>query len=120
MTREETAERIKIMQAFVDGKQIQYKESDGKWKDVKDPMWSSIDEYRIKPEPKYRPFRSWTELRKEMWRHPPYGVVVAKEAKKAIFKIKNEVFAVYKSKTYEEAFKLLEFADGSVFGIKEE
>lgn len=70
--------------------------------------------------PKYRPFRSWTELRREMQRHSPYGVVVAKDAKKARLKIKDEVFAVYKSKTYEEAFELLEFADGSVFGIKEE
>lgn len=70
--------------------------------------------------PKYRPFRSWTELRREMRRHSPYGVVVAKEAKKARFNIKDEVFAVYKSKTYEDAFKLLEFADGSVFGIREE
>ena len=65
-------------------------------------------------------FRSWTELRREMQRHSPYGVVVAKDAKKARFKIKDEVFAVYKSKTYEDAFKLIEFADGSVFGIKEE
>lgn len=81
---------------------------------------SIFDTDGIKFNSKYRPFRSWTELRKEMRRHSPYGVVVAKGAKKARFKIKDEVFAVYKRKTYEEAFKLLEFADGSVFGIKEE
>ena len=50
----------------------------------------------------------------------PYGVVVVKETKKAKFIIKDEVFAVYKSKTFEEAFKLLEFADGMPFGIKYE
>lgn len=81
---------------------------------------SIFDTDSIKFKPKYRPFRSWTELRKEMRRHSPYGVVVAKEAKNARFNIKDEVFAVYKSETYEDAFKLLEFADGSVFGIREE
>lgn len=69
--------------------------------------------------PKYRPFRNWSELRKEMQKHLPYGVVVVKETKKMKFIIKDEVFAVYKSKIYEEAFDLLEFADGSVFGIRE-
>lgn len=73
MTREETVERIKVMQAFVDGKQIQYKEDDGKWKDVKDPMWSSINEYRIKPEPKYRPFKNAEECWQEMLKHQPFG-----------------------------------------------
>ncbi len=81
---------------------------------------SIFDTDCIKSKPKYRPFRSWTELRREMQRHSPYGVVVAKDAKKARFKIIDEVFAVYKSKTYEEAFELLEFADGTPFGIKEE
>lgn len=78
-----------------------------------------FDNNSVKSKPKYRPFRSWSELRKEMYRHSPYCVVRAKEVKKVRFTIKDEVFAVYKSKTYEDAFKLLEFADGTPFGIKE-
>ena len=121
MNREQAKELLPIIQAFAEGKTILVQE-DIDWCYLGNESDFNLNpqRYRIKPEPKYRPFRSWTELRKEMWRHPPYGVVVAKEAKKAIFKIKDEVFAVYKSKTYEDAFKLLEFADGSVFGIREE
>lgn len=78
-----------------------------------------FDTNNIKFKSKYRPFRNWSELRKEMQKHLPYGVVVVKETKKAKFIIKDEAFAVYKSKIYEEAFDLLEFADGSVFGIRE-
>ena len=59
MDRKETAERIEIMQAFVDGKQIEFKDSMGRWCEAKNPLWNwdSKREYRIKPEPKYRPFK---------------------------------------------------------------
>ncbi len=57
MNIEETKEAIKVMQAFVDGKTIQYLSSIG-WRDV-DPLstaemawlWGDV-KYRIKPEPK--------------------------------------------------------------------
>lgn len=125
MNREQAKKLLPIIQAFAEGKTIQVKASDGLWygregENCEFNFNADPQMYRIKSKPKYRPFRSWTELRREMQRHSPYGVVVAKEVKKARFKIKDEVFAVYKSKTYEDAFKLIEFADGSVFGIKEE
>lgn len=37
MTIEETKERIAVMQAYVDGKQIQWERSDGKWGYVPEP-----------------------------------------------------------------------------------
>ncbi len=128
MTREETVERIKVMQAFVDGKQIQYKESDGKWKDVKDPMWFSVNEYRIKPEPKYRPFANAEECWQEMLKHQPFGWLKHKEEKENyhILKITDSrisMIDVCEEVTffdYNETFKQYTFADGTPFGIKEE
>ena len=69
MTKEETKkqiakemDRIALMQAYVDGKQIQYfNRLEGKWEDTTDPRWSQGSSYRIKPEPNYRPFRDSEE-----------------------------------------------------------
>lgn len=63
MNRKETAERIKIMQAFVDGKQIEFTDCMGRWCEAKNPSWNwdSERKYRIKPEPKYRPFKDAEE-----------------------------------------------------------
>jgi len=57
MNIEETKEAIRIMQAFVDGKEVQSM-YDGKWASVTVPRWSWDDtQYRIKPTPVLRP---WT------------------------------------------------------------
>ena len=57
MTREQTIEAIRIMQAFVDGKEVQnlYKTV---WSTVHEPLWNWFDiDYRIKPTATLRP---WT------------------------------------------------------------
>lgn len=51
MTKEETEKRIEVMQAYVDGKEIQVICRDMKtWEDVVDPNWEwgHLD-YRVKP-----------------------------------------------------------------------
>ena len=72
MTREETEERIKVMQAFVDGKDVEVLNTD-KWELVSNPSWSPNTKYRIKPEPKYRPFKDADECLEEMKKHEPLG-----------------------------------------------
>lgn len=53
MTKEETARRISIMQGFLDGKQVQAREDNGRWANCSDPCWDfGYWNYRIKPEPK--------------------------------------------------------------------
>jgi len=57
MNREQTKEAIRIMQAFVDGKDVQSM-YEGKWSLVHVPRWNWDDtQYRIKPTAKLRP---WT------------------------------------------------------------
>lgn len=62
-----TKEKIEVMQAYVDGKQIQVWLSTTGWTDiVREPCWEWSDcDYRIKPEPKeptYRPYESVEEM----------------------------------------------------------
>jgi hypothetical protein len=54
MTRERAKELAPIIQAYGEGKAIQY-EDGGHWRDVLDPAWSNVARYRIKPEPFTRP-----------------------------------------------------------------
>jgi hypothetical protein len=57
MTREQTIECIKVMQAFVDGKEVEVQLPAGNWETMA-PNWNWRDTvYRIKPTPVLRP---WT------------------------------------------------------------
>ena len=57
MTREQTIEAIRIMEAFVDGKEVEHLYN-GKWVKIYAPMWDwDNTEYRIKPTATLRP---WT------------------------------------------------------------
>jgi hypothetical protein len=58
MNIKQTKEAIRIMQAFVDGKELQSM-YDGKWASVTTPRWNWDDTlYRIKPTPVLRPWTS--------------------------------------------------------------
>jgi len=57
MTREQTIEAIRVMQAYVDGKEVQFRVDDG-WKGTFIPLWQwHTEDYRIKPTATLRP---WT------------------------------------------------------------
>lgn len=127
MTREETKERIAVMQAYVDGKQIQCECSDDKWVDVSDPSWSINNNFRVKPETKYRPFKNTDECWQEMLKHQPFGWLKHKDDNefRCILKITDsrismidicEEVAFYDC---NETFKQYTFADGTPFGVKE-
>ena len=63
------------MQAFVEGKTIQrYDDKKDDWYDISPN--ANIDfcyDYRIKSEPKYRPFKNQEECCQEMLKHQPFG-----------------------------------------------
>lgn len=136
MTREEAKELLPIIQAFAAGKQIQ---------DAIEGLtdWVDTDEinleyegqkikHRIKPEPKYRPFKSKEDCWQEMLKHQPFGwlkskkdgrlrcigevswsddfetVHIALSTSESLSRIANSMFDEYT------------FADGTPFGIKEE
>jgi hypothetical protein len=55
MTRERAKELLPVIQAYAEGKEVEWKASRG-WKLAQEPKWVIDNEYRIKPEPK---LRSW-------------------------------------------------------------
>lgn len=61
MTREEAKELFPIIQAFAEGKKIEYSTDGENWMETVTPTWNSDYVYRIKPEPTYRPFKNENE-----------------------------------------------------------
>lgn len=116
MTREEAKELLPIIQAFADGKQIEYGIDGENWINTVTPTWNSDYVYRIKPEPKYRPFENEEECWQEMLKHQPFGWLLHKQKKSHEF-IKSELTG---TSIYKIVFKEYTFADGTPFGIKEE
>ena len=136
MTREEAKELLPIIQAYAEGKQIQ---------DAIEGLtdWVDTDEinleyegqkikHRIKPEPKYRPFKTQEECWKEMNKHHPFGWVKSKD--KGYFHLIGLVqfaseledvmitFATSEqlARSSRSIYENYIFADGTPFGIKEE
>ena len=50
-----------IFKALSEGKTLQYRNSNNEWKDIYNPSFGGGHQFRVKPEPKYRPF-TFTEI----------------------------------------------------------
>jgi hypothetical protein len=127
MNRKEAAELLPIIKAFIEGKTIQINSPDGIWKDMDyiSFIGGNPKNYRIKPEPKYRPFANAEECWKEMRKHEPFGWVIKKSNDREYniqsVLIKEDV--LYIRSSYVElviAFNDYNFADGIPFGVKVE
>lgn len=120
MTQEETKELLPIMQAYTEGKTIECS-CDGKsWSKIDFPSWIPNMHYRIKPEPKYRPFKSQEECWNEMLKHQPFGWIRSKLSK-ILYQIDTIDDTVYFNRgffSYSVIFDNCDFVDGTPFGIK--
>lgn len=139
MTREEATEFCPFLQAFAEGKIIETRRKptadnngvtkDGwfefnDWTEMKElEYWVNVD-YRIKPEPKFRPFKDAEECWNEMQKHQPFGWV--KDRNGSAFVIENvdsrRFVEVYGEGTctFNDVFENHTFVDGTPFGIKVE
>ena len=80
MTRKELKDMLPILQAWAEGKTIHCNFGDG-WRDADidlDLSLGDISKFRIKPEQKYRPFRTQEECWNEMLKHQPFGWLKSK------------------------------------------
>ena len=115
MTRETAEKLLPIIKAYSEGKDIQHF-WENKWEDIKSPQFvDHPSSYRIKPGPKYRPFKSKEECWEEMQKHQPFGWLMD---------IKDGHYAnvnVLTNKTdFDFLFNIYIFSDGTPYGIKEE
>ena len=129
MTREEAKELLPLIQAFSEGKTIQSRcitdETSLWWNNNNPTFWADGFDYRIKPEPKYRPFRNIEECWQEMQKHQPFGWI--KDKNDGHYSMVTTVDAAEGEKhisisgdylcSLDETMSLYTFADGTPFGI---
>ena len=143
MDRNQAKEFYHILQAFAEGKIIETRRKptadnngvtkDGwyefnDWTEMKELEYLVNVDYRIKPEPKYRPFKDAKECRSEMLKHQPFGWLISQngEVNSLIIFIDNEGIVIGDRNngvigfvTATDLFKI-KFADGTPFGVKVE
>ena len=130
MDRNQAKEFYPILQAYAEGKVIESRtkpsfiegtDVPNDWTEMKEiEYWNNTD-YRIKPEPKYRPFNDAKECWEEMQKHHPFGWV-----KSTLFKdldLVKRVTTLYVEINreiidYKDALDKFTFADGTNFGVK--
>ena len=132
MTREESKAFYPILQAFAEGKVIECRtklsfieglDVTNDWTEMKEIEFWNNTEYRVKPEPRYLPFKDVKECWQEMQKHQPFGWV-----KSTLFKdlaLVERVTALYVEINrdiidYKDALEKFTFADGTLFGVKVE
>ena len=132
MNRIEAKEFYPIMQAFAEGKIIETRRKPSAvkgtdipndWTEMKEIEFWNNTEYRVKPEPTYRPFKNGEECWQEMQKHQPFGWV-----KSTLFKdlaLVKRVTTLYVEINrdiidYKDALEKFTFADDTNFGVKVE
>ena len=129
MDRNQAKEFYPIMQAFAEGMVIECRtkpnavegtDIPNDWTEMKEIEFWKNPEYRIKPEPKYRPFNDARECWAEMLNHQPFGWVVCRRDGVMHLIRCLEYVSVYTSIPYsfKDAFDKFAFADLVPFGVK--
>ena len=127
MTREDAKQLLPIIQAFAEGKAIEsrcIKGDKSLWYDDEDPSFDDDLEYRIKPEPTYRPFKDAEECWLEMQKHQPFGWVEWNDVRYNIYVVSSTSVCLIngncENMDFAYAYQKLTFADGTPFGVKME
>ena len=131
MNRQQALSLLPIIEAYAAGKRIQVKSSTNDlWYDDSGELSFNSDpqNYRIKPEPKYRPFIDGKECWNEMLKHQPFGWVRTMNAENDYYIIDGvlhsenldcSVVNMAGENYYcKEIIDIYLFADGTPFGIK--
>ena len=130
MNRNQAKEFYPILQAYAEGKVIESRtkpstvkgtDIPNDWTEMKEIEFWNNTEYRVKPEPTYRPFKDAEECWQEMQKHKPFGWV-----KSTLFKdlaLVKRVTTLYVEINrdiidYKDALEKFTFADDTNFGVK--
>ena len=132
MDRNQAKEFYPILKAYAEGKVIECRtkpsfiegtDVPNDWAEMREIVFWNNTDYRIKPEPKYRPFANAEECWQEMQKHKPFGWV-----KSTLFKdlaLVKRVTTLYVEINrdiidYKDALEKFTFADDNNFGVKVE
>ena len=130
MNRKEAEELSPFIKAFCEGKDIEMRSKNphaqlNGWAKMDEFIFGNF-EYRIKPEPKYRPFKDAEECWQEMQKHQPFGWIKCEEGYFNIVYVTDEYVGLADPDgssillASKNSYQDNTFADGTPFGVKEE
>lgn len=115
-------EKIAVMTAFKEGKEIEFLD-DGKWLLTSNPAWDwAYRDYRVKPEPKYRPYANAEECYKDVVKHGGW-VISGNEHYKKICSIYKDTVKLFDYAVVKPFCEMLSYTwadDGTPCGVLEE
>lgn len=134
MDRNQAKDFFPILQAFAKGEAIECRtkpsavegsDIPNNWTEMKEIEFWNNTEYRIKPEPKYRPFKDAEECWAEMQKHQPVGFMKFKDTESGYYMLTSIARGVGVGIndslfSYDRVFDDYTFADGLPFGVKVE
>lgn len=132
MDRSQAKEFYPILQAFAGGRVIECRtktcaiegtDVPNDWTEMTEIEFWNNTEYRVKPEPKCRPFKDEKECWAEMQKHQPFGWTYdyTNNIWDSITRVTSSGI-IYEEDMmcFEDVFNRVKFADGTPFGIKVE
>lgn len=126
MNRKEIKSFLPILQAFADGKEIESREEDEWYRVLEICNETNPQDYRIKPDPKYRQFKDAEECWQEMQKHRPFGWVKGDKCFYNIVSVSNIDVSMANVSgdiiilNFSDIMEDNTFADGTPFGVKVE
>lgn len=122
MTREKAKQMAEVLNAYAERRLIEVL-LDGEWSEIHTDGYRfdvEKESYRIKKEPKYRPFKNAKECFDEMKKHQPFGWLRNNKDFSIITAFNNKVIEFQHSNYDFEDILIhgITFADGQPFGIK--
>lgn len=135
MDRNQAKEFYPFLQAFAKGEAIECRTKPSAvkgtsvpndWTEMKEIEFWNNTEYRVKPEPKFRPFKDAEECWAEMQKHQPFGWIKCKEGYFSVVYVNDEYAGL--GDKYDSSILLASknsytdntFVDGNPFGMKVE
>lgn len=127
MTRKEVKEMLPVFQAYAEGKEIESLVNGKYYRVLEICNGMNPKDYRIKPEPKYRPFKDAEECWTEMLKHQPFGWVKDKKDvhhRVLITAVDDDTCGMSLNGnaawSLSGIMDLFTFVDGTTFGVKVE
>ena len=136
MDRNQAKEFYSILQAFAEGRVIECRTKPSAvkctsvpndWTEINEIEYRNNVEYRVKPEPKYRPFKDEEECWTEMQKHQPVGWVKDKKDvhhRVLITAVDDDTCGMSLNGnaawSLSGIMDLFTFVDGTTFGVKVE
>lgn len=119
MTKEQAKHLSEVLKAYSEGKELEYLTMDNEWVPKRGSNFDANPfNYRIKPEPKYRPYKSAEEFLKAQKEHGPY-IKISDDYYLPDMLLEKGICGAGEVETWDKVINKYKWQDGTPCGILE-